>query len=312
MEPHEAGAGESQQRMRGVHQPVMVREVLEALAPAPGERFLDLTIGAGGHSFEIASRLGPEGVLVGMDLDAVILEIAGKRLAGPGLARSHLVHGNYLDCRQALAEAGLEKVDGVLADLGASSLQLGAAERGFSFAKDGPLDMRMDAGANATTAEEIVNEAPEGELAEIFWRYGEERFSRRIARRIAEARRAEKITRTGQLAEIIRRAYGRYRSWRINPATKVFQALRIAVNDELGNLKGLLEILPDLVERGGRVAVIAFHSLEDRLVKEDFRSRARSGAYTLITKKPLRPTQAEVEANPRARSARLRAAKRSG
>ena len=173
MEPHSAGASEPQEEARGVHEPVMVREVLEVLAPAPGERFLDATIGAAGHSFEIASRLGPEGVLVGMDLDAQILEIAGKRLAGPGLARSYLVHGNYLDCRQALAEAGLEKVDGVLADLGASSLQFGAAERGFSFAKDGPLDMRMDAGADAATAEEIVNEAPEGELADIFWRYGE-------------------------------------------------------------------------------------------------------------------------------------------
>ena len=296
----------------GVHNPVMVREVLEVLSPAPGETFLDLTAGAGGHGFEIASRLGPEGLLVAMDRDAKILDIAGKRLTGAGLAQVRLVQGNFLDCRRALADAGVQRVDGILLDLGVSSFQLGDPERGFSFAQDGPLDMRMDPGCETTTAADVVNSAGEEELADIFFRYGQERHARRIARRIAEARRVEKITRTGQLADIIRRAYGRYKWQRIHPATRVFQALRIEVNDELGNLKGMLDIAPGLLREEGRIAVISFHSLEDRIVKEDFRNHARAGLYKLITKKPLRPSQAEIDSNPRSRSAKLRAAKRSG
>lgn len=289
----------------------MVSEVLEVLAPAPGERFLDLTVGGGGHSVEIAARLGPRGLLLGMDLDRAVIDIAGKRLEAPGLARCRLYGGNFLECRRVLAAHGLGRVDGILVDLGVSSFQLADAERGFSFTLDGPLDMRMDAAGGGQTASDIVNGAPERELEKIFREYGEERFARRVAKAIVDWRRLGKITRTAQLAEVVRRAYRRYPRHRIHPATKVFQALRIAVNDELGNLRELLEILPDLLEAGGRVAVISFHSLEDRLVKEDFRNRARSGVYSLVTRKPLRPSALEIASNPRSRSAKLRAAKRS-
>jgi len=289
----------------------MVAEVLDALAPAPGEKFLDLTLGAGGHAAEIAARLGEKGVLVGMDWDAAILDMATKRLAGPGLARCRICRGNFLDARDALDEADVGRVDGILLDLGVSSLQLEDPERGFSFAQDGPLDMRMDRERQSRTAADIVNRAPEYQLERILREYGQERFARRIARRIVQARRAGRITRTGQLADLVVRARARRKWQRIHPATRVFQALRIAVNEELENLEGILEIAPELLERGGRIAVIAFHSLEDRIVKEDFRNRAHAGIYSLITKKPLRASPAEVSSNPRSRSARLRAAKRS-
>ena len=294
-----------------VHLPVMVNEVLDVLSPSPGERFLDLTVGAGGHAVEIAARLGPQGLLVGIDLDASILDSARQRLASEGLSPSRLFQASYTESPAILAECGIPRVNGILADLGVSSLQLGDPGRGFSFSADGPLDMRMSAGSPGPSAADIVNRAPAHELERIFREYGEERFARRIAARIVEARRVEKILRTSQLAEIVRRAYGRYIERRIHPATRVFQALRIAVNDELENLKALLALAPDLLEDGGRIAVIAFHSLEDRLVKDDFRNRSRSGVYELITRKPLRPTEGEVQSNPRSRSARLRAARRS-
>jgi len=293
-----------------VHLPVMAREVLEVLAPARGEKFLDLTVGAGGHAFEIASRLGPGGMLVGVDLDEEILEIAKQRLSGPGLAKCRLFQANFRDASGVLADAGLARVDGILLDLGVSSLQLGSAERGFSFAQDGPLDMRMDCSHAGRTAADIVNYAPEAELERIFREYGEERYARRIAEAVVRKRRDGRITRTRELAEIVRRACPRP-SRRIHPATRVFQALRIEVNDELENLKRVLEVAPGILEPGGRIAVTAFHSLEDRIVKEDFRSRARQGLYTLIVKKPLRPAEAEVASNPRSRSAKLRAARRS-
>jgi 16S rRNA (cytosine1402-N4)-methyltransferase len=289
----------------------MPREVLEVLAPVPGERFLDLTVGAAGHALEIAPRLGPDGLLIGVDLDAAVIDIAGNNLTAAGLANFRLHQGNFADCRAMLSREGLSRVNGVLVDLGVSSFELRDASRGFSFVSDGPLDMRMDASAPGVTAAELVNSAPEWELERIFREYGEERLARRIAREIVRTRRDERIERTNQLAQIARRAYGRFGWQRIHPATRIFQALRIAVNDELENLKTLLEIMPDLLEANGRVAVIAFHSLEDRLVKEDFRNRSRSGVYQLLTKRPLRPSPEEVAANPRSRSARLRAAKRS-
>lgn len=289
----------------------MPREVLEVLAPVPGERFLDLTVGAAGHALEIAARLGPEGLLIGVDLDAAVIEIAEKHLTAAGVANWRLRQGNFADAKSIVAGEGLSRVNGVLADLGVSSFEISDASRGFSFASDGPLDMRMDADAPVADAAEIVNSAPEWELERIFREYGEERLARRIARDIVRIRRDGRIERTGQLAQIARRAYGRFGRQRIHPATRIFQALRIAVNDELENLKNLLDTVPDLLEPEGRIAVIAFHSLEDRLVKEDFRNRSRSGVYELLTKKPLRPSSDEVAANPRSRSARLRAAKRS-
>ena len=294
-----------------VHRPVLVAEVLAVLEPSEGERFLDLTVGAGGHAIEIASRVGPGGLVLGTDFDADILEEAQKRFAEAGVANARLFHGNYADAREFLAEAGVERVDGILLDIGVSSLQINEPERGFSFSEDGPLDMRMDPSSPVPTAEEIVNRANEQELARIIWEYGEERCSRRIARRIVEERRKRRITRTLELAEIVRRACGGRGHQRIHPATRTFQALRIAVNDELENLRSLLATAPDILEDGGRIAVISFHSLEDRIVKEDFRARAQEGLYTVATKKPVRPSEAEVSANPRSRSAKLRAARRS-
>jgi 16S rRNA (cytosine1402-N4)-methyltransferase len=300
-----------QQSAERVHRPVMVAEVLEVLEPAEGERFLDLTAGAGGHAIEIASRVGPGGLVLGTDFDADILDEARRRAAEAGLANVRLFHGNYADAREFLAESGVERVDGILLDLGVSSLQLNQPERGFSFSQDGPLDMRMDPSSPVPTAEEVVNRASEQELARIIWEYGEERCSRRIARRIVEERRKRRITRTLELAEIVRRACGGRGRQRIHPATRTFQALRIAVNDELENLKSTLAAAPDILEDGGRIAVISFHSLEDRIVKEDFRARAGEGIYEILTRKPLRPSEAEVVANPRSRSAKLRAAIRS-
>jgi 16S rRNA (cytosine1402-N4)-methyltransferase len=300
----------SAQARDGVHLPVMVDEVLRLLDPQKGETFLDLTVGAGGHALEIASRLGPDGNLVGVDLDERILEVARERLSAQGLAKARLYQGTYAQCRRVLEEAGVERVDGILLDLGVSSLQIDDPERGFSFSEDGPLDMRMDATVPGETAADIVNEAREEELADIFYKYGEERLSRRIARSIVRERERRPITRTLELADIVRRAYGGRRQ-RIHPATRVFQALRIAVNDELENLRRALEVAPDILADGGRIAVIAFHSLEDRIVKEDFRTRARQGLYSVLTKKPLSPTDEETARNPRSRSAKLRAAKRS-
>ncbi|MCD6404543.1 MAG: 16S rRNA (cytosine(1402)-N(4))-methyltransferase RsmH [Planctomycetes bacterium] len=294
-----------------VHRPVMVGEVLEALSPARGEIFVDLTVGAGGHAFEIASRLGPEGLLIGMDLDEDVIEFARERLAEEGLARSVLFQGNYTGCREALGDAEVDQVDGILLDLGVSSLQLGDAERGFSFSRDGPLDMRMDRDGLVTAAAEIVNRAPERELSRIIWEYGQERFSLRIARAIVRERQKAPIETTTRLASIVARACPRRGRWRIHPATRTFQALRIEVNHELDNLKSIIGIAPGLLGAGGRIAVISFHSLEDRIVKEGFRNGAREGVYRLITKKPLRPSPEEVEVNPRARSARLRSAQRS-
>ncbi len=291
------------------HRPVMVDEVLEVLAPVKGETFLDLTTGAGGHAVEIAARLGGHGVLVGMDRDREVLRIARRRLEDAGFANFQLYHGNFIHCRDALDEAAVDTVDGILLDLGVSSLQLDRSERGFSFAEDGPLDMRMDTDQQETAAD-IVNHAGRGELERIFREYGQERFARRIARMIVRERQQAPIETTGRLAALAKRAYGP--GWRrIHPATRIFQALRITVNRELENLKQLLDLAPEIMSEQGRIAVISFHSLEDRIVKEDFRSRAYEGEYRLITRKPLRPTPTEVKANPRARSAMLRAAQRS-
>lgn len=289
----------------------MVDEVLEVLAPGTGETFLDLTVGAGGHAREIARRLGGSGLLVGMDLDREIVALAKERLSAEGLDNFELYFGNFVHCRDALEDAGVEAVDGILLDLGVSSLQLGRPERGFSFSGEGPLDMRMDPAGGGETAADIVNRAPEAELARIFREYGEERFARRIARTIVAERQAGRIETTTRLADIARRAYGGGGRRRIHPATRIFQALRIAVNGELENLRDFLDLAPTLLNERGRIAVLSFHSLEDRIVKEDFRSRAGQGAYRLITRKPLRPSPQEVEDNPRARSAKLRAAQRS-
>ncbi|MGY4707848.1 16S rRNA (cytosine(1402)-N(4))-methyltransferase RsmH [Candidatus Bipolaricaulota sp. J31] len=284
------------------HEPVMVTEVLRFLAPGPGKVIVDATVGTGGHAEAILER-GAE--LIGIDRDPRALELARERLSRFG-DRCRLVQGNFRHLKEILAELAAGPVDGVLFDLGMSSAQLEDEERGFSFAREGPLDMRMDP-SQPLTAHEIVNRWPEREIARILREYGEERYARRIARAIVRARPIETTT---ELAEIVIRCYppGRHR---IHPATRTFQALRIAVNDELSALReGLLAAIRALLP-GGTVVAISFHSLEDRIVKHTFRQRWIAGEVEILTKKPLVPSPEEIRRNPRARSAKLRAARRT-
>jgi 16S rRNA (cytosine1402-N4)-methyltransferase len=285
------------------HVPVMPAEVLHYLAPGQGQTIVDATIGGGGHSRLLAEPLGPSGRLIGLDQDAAMLELARPLLAGWPVT---LVHANFDQLREVLNELGLTAVDGVLADLGVSSDQIDAPERGFSFQQSGPLDMRLDP-TRGEPASALVRRLSERELADLFWQFGEERFSRRIARKLVEIRRRTPLETTEQLAELVRRCVPRPRGRRvaIDPATRVFQALRIAVNDELGALDRLLAALPGCVRAGGRVVLISFHSLEDRRVKQAFREREH---WQPLTPKPVRPGEQEVQRNPRARSAKLRAA----
>ncbi|HTU21710.1 MAG TPA: 16S rRNA (cytosine(1402)-N(4))-methyltransferase RsmH [Gemmataceae bacterium] len=298
------------------HVSVLTVEVLEALAPGPGQVFVDATVGAGGHSRLLAERLLPGGQLVGLDRDAAMLELARPRLAELPVT---LVQAPFSRLREVLDAQGIAAVDGVLADLGFCSDQMEDAERGLSFTQSGPLDMRLDP-TTGEPASALLRRLSERDLADLIYRYGEERFSRRIARRIVEMRRRTPLETTEELAELVRRCVPRPRWDRrpagrsanrrrptIDPATRVFQALRIAVNDELGELETLLKMLPACVRPGGRAAVISFHSLEDRLVKTAFRDRS---LWEALTRKPVQAGEEEVRNNPRARSAKLRAARR--
>ncbi|HLJ97491.1 MAG TPA: 16S rRNA (cytosine(1402)-N(4))-methyltransferase RsmH [Gemmataceae bacterium] len=288
-----------------LHQPVLPTEVLHALAPAAGETFVDATVGAGGHSRLLAERLGPTGRLIALDQDPAMLALARRRMQSYPIT---FVHANFDALPQVLNELDITLVDGVLADLGVCSDQIAVAERGFSFQQTGPLDMRMDP-KQGEPAAALLRRLGERDLADLFWKYGEERFSRRIARKIVETRRRSPLENTEQLADLVAHCVPRPRGHRhpIHPATRVFQALRIAVNDELGALDRLLESLPHVVRPGGRAAIISFHSLEDRRVKLAFRDRR---FWEQSTRKPVRPGQEEVRNNPRARSAKLRAARR--
>lgn len=286
----------------GPHRPVLLDEVLDSLKISPTGNYLDATVGAGGHSVEIVKRL-TTGRLIGMDRDETALGIAAQTLA-PWSERVHLTHGHYADCAAVLRDAGVHTVDGVLADLGVSSMQLDDEARGFSFRSDETVDMRMDR-SQELDADRFLRTAPEAEIARVLWEYGEERRSRRIARAVVEERRGGGSFTGARLAEIVRRCIPRREWGRTDPATRTFQALRIAVNDELGGLDRFLAALPGVCAPGGRVAIIAFHSLEDRRVKVAFRDRSM---YRVLTKKPVRPTDEEYERNPRARSARLRVA----
>jgi len=283
------------------HVPVLLEETLELLAVRPGGLWVDGTLGSGGHAEAVLRRTAPDGRLVGLDRDAEALERARARLLPFG-ARVRLEHADYREIEQQLGD---ERASGILLDLGVSSLQLDDAARGFSFQREGPLDMRMDRSAPGTAAE-LVNRMREGELADLIHEYGEERFARRIARAIVRARQTEAIVTTTRLAEIVRRAAPRSRRPGFHPATRSFQALRIRVNRELDGLGEALERAAACLRSGGRLVVIAFHSLEDRAVKQAFRSLAGRG-FSLLTRKPLRPGEAELRRNPRARSARLRA-----
>jgi 16S rRNA (cytosine1402-N4)-methyltransferase len=289
------------------HIAVMPAEVLHYLDPQPGQVVVDATVGGGGHALLLAQRVVPGGRVIGLDQDPTMLESAERRLRGLPIL---LMHRNFEELPAVLREVGVPAVDAVLADLGFSSDQLADPARGLSFQNDGPLDMRLDP-TTGEPASALVRRLGERELADIFWRYGEERYSRRVARQIVQAREDTPIATTGQLAELVRRTVRRPRGHRhvIDPATRVFQALRIAVNDELGALERLLDVLPGCVKPGGRVAIISFHSLEDRLVKQAFRNSPQW--FKEVTRKPVQANEVEVSGNPRARSAKLRAAVRT-
>jgi 16S rRNA (cytosine1402-N4)-methyltransferase len=280
------------------HVSVMPAEVLELLAPALGQVFVDATVGAGGHARLIAERLGPNGRLIGLDQDPTMLSLARQWLEGLPVT---LLHANFDQLRQVLDDLGIPVVDGVLADLGFCSDQLDDPARGLSFMQPGPLDMRLDP-TQGEPASALLRRLSERELADLIYQLGEERFSRRIARRIVETRRMTPLETTEQLAELVRHCVPRSK---IDSATRTFQALRIAVNDELGALDRLLAALPNCMKPGGRVAIISFHSLEDRRVKQAFRDKQ---VWETLTKKPRQAGDEEVRQNPRARSAKLRAA----
>lgn len=285
------------------HVPVLARESLDLLDPKPGEIWVDATVGAGGHSRLIAERVGPSGRVIGLDQDPTMLEIAKERLQ---VLPVTLVHANFDQLTAALGNLGVKEIDGLLADLGFASDQMDEANRGLSFQQDGQLDMRLDPTAGETAAD-LVARLSEYDLAKIFYEYGEERHSRRVARKIVETRKQSPIRTTGHLADLVRSCVPREKGRNFDPATRVFQALRIAVNDELGSLERLLAQLPRIVKSGGRVGIMSFHSLEDRRVKQAFQNRE---TWTPITKKPVTAGDDEVRDNPRARSAKLRVARR--
>jgi 16S rRNA (cytosine1402-N4)-methyltransferase len=296
------------------HVPVLLKEAIDFLAVRRGGTYLDATVGLGGHSYEIAKRLGAPGHLIGLDKDPAALGIAREKLV---VGRSSLAvaqdqhdwptielhHTSFADFAN---DQRPTTYDGILADVGVSSLQFDDPARGFSFQAEGALDMRMNPQAELT-AEQVVNHSDERELADVIYEFGEERRSRRIARAIVRSR---PIRTTVQLADVVSAAARPMKHERIHPATRTFQALRIFVNRELDELRGLLEAAPQLLKPGGRVVIISFHSLEDRIVKDAFREGAKQGHYGLLTKKPVTPGEEEIDRNPRARSAKLRAAEK--
>lgn len=328
------------------HLPVLPSEVMELLAPEPGEVILDCTLGRGGHAEMLIPRLGPGGRYIGLDMDSGNVAYSRERLgpiaqeAGVNL---DVIHANFRDARGVLEQIGVREVDGLLADLGFASNQVDDPTRGLSFSEDGPLDMRLDPQATVTAAT-LVNTLPQDELADLIYEFGEERLSRRIARKIVEQRQIEPIKTTSGLAALVRRAYpppkrgpkrpgkkpwsprSRSRGHRIDPATRTFMALRIAVNDELGALESLLADLPRLLKAGethtgenspgaisgGRAAIISFHSLEDRRVKRAFAALGQGPGFAVLTRKPLTASDDEATHNPRSRSAKLRGLQRAG
>lgn len=292
--------------MTFVHRPVLVQAVVEGLNLRPGQVVLDATLGLGGHAERILEVLGPSGRLVGVDRDPEALEAAGQRLKRFG-DQVFYAHGHFGDLSRILDGAGLDRLDAALFDLGVSSLQLEKAGRGFSFAREGPLDMRMNP-REGTTAADLVNRASQADLREWIRSYGEERWAGRIARAIVERR---PFSTTAELAQAIRGAVpSAYRRARIDPATRTFQAIRIVVNRELELLPLGLAQSAQRLRAGGRIAVLSYHSLEDRIVKVYFREEAREGRLQVITRKPVRPSGEETAQNPRARSARLRVAQK--
>jgi 16S rRNA (cytosine1402-N4)-methyltransferase len=291
------------------HVPVLLKEAIDFLAVKRGGTYLDATVGLGGHSFEIARRLGEPGHLIGFDKDPNALALASgatgvlARQTSGDWPEITLFHASFAEVGERVAPASL---DGLIADLGVSSLQLGDPARGFSFQAEGPLDMRMNP-MSGETAEQVVNHIDERELADVIYEFGEERRSRRIARAIVRSR---PICTTKQLVEVVSAAARSMKHERIHPATRTFQALRIFVNRELDDLKALLEAAPRVLKPGGRLVVISFHSLEDRIAKDAMREGAKQGWYKLLVKKPVTATEEEIDRNPRSRSAKMRAAEK--
>jgi 16S rRNA (cytosine1402-N4)-methyltransferase len=289
------------------HIPVLQKEALEFLAPDHNENFIDATIGGGGHAFAILARTAPDGKLIGIDANKAAIENLKERIPDKDKNRLILICDNFSNLQNIVSKFNINPVRGILADLGFSSQELEASGRGFSFLRDEPLDMRY--GDDELNAEKIINEWTEDELIKIFQDYGEERFSRRIADEIIRERRLKEIKTTFQLSEIIKKATPSfYHHRRLHPATKVFQALRIAVNQELENLNRFLSQALDVLDKGGRIAIISFHSLEDRIVKNFFKEKKQEGKVNILTKKVIRPGYEELIKNPRARSAKFRAA----
>jgi 16S rRNA (cytosine1402-N4)-methyltransferase len=295
------------------HVSVLLKEAIDFLAIRRGGTYIDATLGLGGHSLEIAKRLGPQGHLIGFDKDTNALELARQRLSGVGgdnrpggNPKITLLHSSYAEVPQHVPPAS---ADGLLADLGVSSLQFGNAARGFSFQADGPLDMRMDP-QGERTADQVVNRMREEDLANVIYEFGEERRSRRIARAIVRARPIRSTAHLAQVISAALRSMNTGAHQRIHPATLTFQAIRIFVNRELDDLKALLAAAPKVLKKGGRLVVISFHSLEDRMVKDAVRDGAKNGIYGVLTKKPVTATEEEIDRNPRSRSAKLRAAER--
>jgi 16S rRNA (cytosine1402-N4)-methyltransferase len=293
------------------HVPVLLQDAIEFLHVRNGATVADCTLGLAGHSSEIARRLGPHGQLIAFDRDPEAMVLAQERLAevtaelGAEAPNITLIGEAFSSISRHVPPASL---DGLLADFGASSLQFDEAHRGFSFSADGPLDMRQDT-RQGMTAAQVVNEASERELADLIYEYGEERRSRRIARAIVRGR---PVTTTGQLARLVATAAPAMKSDRIHPATRTFQALRIYVNRELDEIRALLEAAPALLKPSGRLVVISFHSLEDRIAKDSLREGAHKGIWEILTKKPVTAGEDEIDRNPRSRSAKMRAAQRQG
>lgn len=298
------------------HEPVLLEPVMEFVAPKPGEIVLDATLGHGGHARRMAGAIGPAGRLIGLDVDERNIARAHDRLKSGGQEgpRLDIYRANFAELDAVLDALRIPLVNVILADLGVSTDQLLDASSGLTFAEDGPLDMRLDDRLE-TTAADLINRLPESQIADLIWNNAQERFSRRIAKRIVHHRRAGRIKTTAQLVRIICSAVGspeRGRPGKIHPATRTFQALRMEVNHELQNLQTLLKRAPERLAPGGRIGVISFHSGEDRIVKQDFLDQQRAGVYFLRTRKPVTASSEETDRNPRARSAKLRVAERGG
>lgn len=286
-----------------LHVPVLADEVIHWLNPQPGQTYVDGTLGGGGHTRLLAERVGASGQVLALDRDLAALTAAERNLAGLPIK---VAQSNFCDLPEVLAEVGIPAVHGILLDLGLSSDQLADVSRGFSFSTDGPLDLRFDISLGEP-AWRLLERLSAEHLADLIYNFGEERFSRRIARQVVESRRETPIRTAGQLADLVRSCVPRSKVERIDPATRTFQALRIAVNDELKSLEIALRRLPDVLLPGGRLAIISFHSLEDRRVKEAFRDDPR---LAVLTKKPVTPSDSELDRNPKSRSAKLRVAEK--